>query len=180
MAASGSEPTMDTQMVYSGKILNLRVDTVRMPNGRMVTREIAEHSNSVCVVPIDDQGNVLMVRQYRKPCESDLLEVPAGGMEANEAADEAVLRELQEEIGYTAGRLHLLCSFWVAPGWSTEYMHAYLATDLSPASLAGDYDENISVVPVPMAEVVGLIEAGEIQDAKSIASLLLALRATGA
>ena len=166
-------------MAYMGKIVNLRVDTVRMPTGRLTTREIAEHSHSVCVVPIDQHNNVLMVRQYRKPAETDLLEVPAGGIEEHETANEAVLRELQEEIGYTAGKLVLLSSFWVAPGWSTEYMYAYLATELTPANLAGDDDENIDVVTVPLEEVIGLIEEGEIQDAKSIASLLLALRSTG-
>ena len=179
MAASWSEPTVESQMMYKGKILNIRVDTVRMPSGRLATREIVEHSESVCVVPIDDQGNVLMVRQYRKPIGTDLLEVPAGGIEADEATEEAVLRELQEEIGYTAGKLQLLSSFWVAPGWSTEYMHAYLATELSPASLAADDDENITVVPVPLEEVIGLMEGGEIQDAKSITSLLLAIRTVG-
>lgn len=179
MADSGSEPTVDTQTMYRGKILNLRVDTVRMPSGRSAVREIAEHSDSVCMVPIDDQGNVLMVRQYRKPAEADLLEVPAGGIEAGEASEEAVLRELKEETGYTAGKLQLLSSFWIAPGWCTEFMHAYLATDLSPASLAADEDENITVVRVPLEEVIGLMERGDIQDAKSIASLLLAIRAVG-
>ena len=179
MADSWSEPTVDTQIMYRGKILNLRVDTVRMPSGRLTTREIAEHSDSVCVVPIDDQGNVLMVRQYRKPAETELLELPAGGIEADEASDEAVLRELQEEIGYTAGKLQLLSSFWVAPGWSTEYMYAYLATDLSPASLAADDDENITVVPVPLEDVIELMEGGDIKDAKSITSLLLAMRTVG-
>ena len=179
MADSWSEPTVDTQILYRGKILNLRVDTVRMPSGRLTTREIAEHSDSVCVVPIDDQGNVLMVRQYRKPAETELLELPAGGIEADEASEEAVLRELQEEIGYTAGKLQLLSSFWVAPGWSTEYMYAYLATDLSPASLAADDDENITVVPVPLEDVIELMEGGDIKDAKSITSLLLAMRTVG-
>ena len=170
---------MDTETLFRGKILNLRVDRVRMPSGRMATREIAEHSDSVCVVPIDEQGNVVLVRQYRKPAEIDLLEVPAGGIEDGEHPEEAVLRELQEEIGYTAGNLQLLSSFWVAPGWSTEYMHAYLATELGQASLSPDDDENILVVRVPLERVVESIDSGEIQDAKSIASLLLALKVLG-
>ena len=177
MAASQPEPTVDTQLMFQGKILNLRVDTVRVPNGHLATREIVEHSPTICVVPVDDQRNVVMVRQYRKPAEAELLEVPAGGMEADEAPEEAVLRELQEEIGFTAGTLRLLSSFWIAPGWATEYMYAYLATDLKPASLSPDDDENITVARVPLEEVVGLIETGEIKDVKSIASLLLALRA---
>ncbi len=171
------EPTVDSRTAYAGNIVNLRVDTVRMPTGRLATREIAEHSDCVCVVPVDREGNVLMVRQYRKPAETDLLEVPAGGIEEGESPEEAALRELQEEIGHTAEKLELLSGFWVAPGWSTEYMYAYLATGLAPAKLAGDDDENIDVVTVPLNEAVELIEEGEIRDAKSIASLLLALRA---
>ena len=115
------------------------------------------------------------------------LELPLiGDFQANNAALavaatllQAGLRELQEETGFTAGTLRLLSSFWVAPGWSTEYMHAYLATDLSAASLAPDEDENISLVRVPLEEVSGLIERGEIRDAKSIASLLLAQNVLG-
>ena len=170
------EATVQTETVFRGKILNLRVDQVRMPSGRIATREIAEHSDSVCVVPIDEQGNVVLVRQYRKPAEIDLLEVPAGGIEDGETPEEAVLRELQEEIGFTAGNLQLLSSFWVAPGWSTEYMHAYLATELRQARLSPDVDENILVVRLPLERVEESIASGEIQDAKSIASLLLAMR----
>ena len=176
MEDSQSEPTVEIRLLYQGKILNLRVDTVRLPSGRLATREIVEHSQSVCIVPVDEAGNILMVRQYRKPAEAQLLEAPAGGIESGEVSEDAVLRELQEETGFTAGTLRHLSSFWLAPGWCTEYMHAYLATDLSPASLAPDDDENISVVKVPLARVPELIQSGEIQDAKSIAALLLAMR----
>jgi ADP-ribose pyrophosphatase len=176
MAMIQPEPTVESTLVYEGRVVNLRVDTVRVANDRLATREIVEHSAAVCIVPVDDQENVVMVRQYRKPIEADLLEVPAGGVEPGEVSEEAVQRELQEEIGYTAGTLQHLTSFWVAPGWATERMHAYLATDLQPGSLDPDYDENIAVVRVPLGEIMGLIESGEIQDGKSIASLTLALR----
>ena len=170
------EPTVNSEIKFQGKILNLRVDTVRMPSGLLATREIAEHSESICAVPIDEQSNVLMVNQFRKPAESELLEVVAGGIEAGEDPEDATIRELREEIGYTAGNLELLSSFWVAPGWCTEFMYAYLATDLSPAKLSGDDDEQISVVTVPLDRVPSLIQSGEIQDVKSIAALLLAMR----
>ena len=179
MTDSQPELTVKSETLFRGKILNLRVDTVRMPDGRLATREIAEHSDSICAVPVDGERNVLLVRQYRKPLESDLLEVVAGGIEPGEEPHDAALRELQEEIGYTSGNLRLLSGFWVAPGWCTEYMHAYLATELTRANLAADYDENITVVRVPLDRVLGLVENGEIQDAKSIASLLLALRLLG-
>lgn len=177
MAEDGAgEPTVESKLVYEGRILDLRVDTVRLPSGRLTTREIAEHSDSVCMVPLDSQGNVLLVRQYRKSVESNLLEVPAGGINENEAPEDAALRELQEEVGYTAGKITRLAGFWVSPGWCTEFMHAYLATELSPARLDADFDENITVIPVPLAQTIDLISSGEIQDGKSVASLLLAMR----
>ena len=171
---SFAEPTIETKRIYEGNIINVRVDTVRMPSGRDATREIVEHSHAVCIVPIDNDGNVVLVRQYRKPAEDALLEVPAGGVEDGEISEEAVLRELQEEIGYTADHLEHLSSFWVAPGWATEYMHAYLATGLRESRLDGDEDENIEVVRLRFDEAVSMLKTGEINDGKTIAALLLA------
>ena len=157
-----AELTIGTKRIYEGNIINVRVDTVRMPSGRDATREIVEHSHAVCIVPIDNDGNVVLVRQYRKPAETALLEVPAGGVEEGEISEEAVLRELQEEIGYTADHLEHLSSFWVAPGWATEYMHAYLATGLRESRLDGDEDENIEVVRLRFDEAVSMLKTGEI------------------
>ena len=168
------ENTIDSSRPYDGRILSVRVDTVELPSGRRTIREVAEHSDAVCMIPVDDDGNVLLVRQYRKPTESSLLEAPAGGVEAGEVSEDTVLRELQEEVGYTASNLRHLASFWIAPGWATERMHAYLATGLTPSKLSADDDENIQVVRVPFADAVGMIETGEIHDAKTIAALLLA------
>ena len=176
MENTDPEPTIESKDIYQGRIIKLRVDTVQLPSGRTTTREIVEHEDAVCVVPIDENNNVLMVRQYRKAAQIHLLEVPAGGVEAGENPDETVLRELQEEVSVTSGSLRRLSGFWVSPGWATEFMHAYLATDLTPASLPADDDEYISVERVPLDSIPGLIESGEIQDSKSIASLLLALR----
>ena len=169
-----AELTIGTKRIYEGNIINVRVDTVRMPSGRDATREIVEHSHAVCIVPIDNEGNVVLVRQYRKPAEDALLEVPAGGVEDGEISEEAVLRELQEEIGYTADHLEHLSSFWVAPGWATEYMHAYLATGLRESRLEGDEDENIEVVRLRFNEAVSMLKTGEINDGKTIAALHLA------
>ena len=176
MEHTDPEPTIESKDIYQGRIVKLRVDTVQLPSGRTTTREIVEHEDAVCVVPIDENNNVLMVRQYRKAAQLNLLEVPAGGVEAGETPDETVLRELQEEVSVTSGSLRRLSGFWVSPGWATEFMHAYLAMDLTPASLPADDDEYISVERVPLDSIPGLIESGEIQDSKSIASLLLALR----
>ena len=169
-----AELTIGTKRIYEGNIINVRVDTVRMPSGRDATREIVEHSHAVCIVPIDNDGNVVLVRQYRKPAEDALLEVPAGGVEDGEISEEAVLRELQEEIGYTADHLEHLSSFWVAPGWATEYMHAYLATGLRESRLDGDEDENIEVVRLRFDEAVSMLKTGEINDGKRFAARLLA------
>ncbi len=173
-ADSFSEPTIETKRIYEGIIINVRVDTVRMPSGRSATREVVEHSHAVCIVPVDEDGNVFLVRQYRKPAEEALLEVPAGAVEDGEVSEDAVLRELQEEIGHTAGNLQHLSSFWVAPGWATEFMHAYLATDLTPSRLDADEDENIEVVRLPFDQALAMFKTGEIKDGKTIASMLLA------
>ena len=168
------EHTIETVRPFDGRIFQVRVDTVELPSGRRTVREVAEHADAVCMIPIDDDGNVLLVRQYRKPTESSLLEAPAGGVEAGEVSEDTVLRELQEEVGHTAAHLRHLASFWVAPGWATERMHTYLATGLTPSKLAADDDENIQVVRVPFADAVAMIHTGEIHDAKTIAALLLA------
>ena len=169
------ERTVATRRPYDGRIFSVRVDEVELPSGRRTVREVAEHSDAACMVPLDADGQVLLVRQYRKPTESSLLEVPAGGVESGEVSEETVLRELQEEVGHTADRLQHLASFWVAPGWATERMHAYLATGLRPSKLPADDDESIQVVRLPLRQAIGMIQTGEIQDAKTIAALLLAL-----
>jgi ADP-ribose pyrophosphatase len=168
------EVTLESKTMFQGRLINLRVDTVRLPSGRVVTREVAEHSDSVCIVPIDAQGEVLLVRQYRTPVKDALLELPAGGVEAGEVSEETVQRELQEETGFRAGTLRHLSSFWMTPGWCDEYMHTYLATDLTESRLVADDDENIVVERYSLARALDLIGSGEIQDAKSIAGLLLA------
>ena len=174
-----TETTIESTTHYEGAILSLRKDRVRMPNGRITVREVVEHSDSVCMVPLDADGNVLLVRQYRKPTESALLEVPAGGIEEGETPEEAAMRELQEEVSHVAGALTPLAGFWLAPGWCDEYMYAFLATDLRPSDLEQDYDEMVETIRVPLGETIALIERGEIQDAKSIASLLQAMRVVG-
>ena len=177
MSKAQDEPTIESLPAFKGRLISVRVDTVRLPDGETSTREIVEHSACVCAVPLEDKDNVVLVRQYRKPAEALLLEVPAGGIEPGESPEQAMLRELQEETGYTARSVKHLCSFWMSPGYCTEEMHAYLATDLEPSALRPDRDENIEVVKVPIAEVPHMIRKGQIRDAKSIASLLLAMRA---
>ena len=160
--------------IYDGQIINVKVDTLSLPNGHKVERELVQKSNAVVMVPIDNNDNVLLVRQWRQPADQALLEAPAGTIDGDESADDCAQRELQEEIGYTADHLEHLASFWVAPGWATEYMHAYLATGLRASKLQGDEDENIEVVRLPFDEAVAMFKTGEINAGKTIAALLLA------
>jgi len=167
-----AEETLSSEVLFDGRAIKVRVDTVRRPDGRRTTREIVEHAAVIAVIPVDNDGNVLLVRQFRKPVEKELLEIPAGGIDPGEDAEAAVIRELQEEIGFRPGRLERLGGFYSAPGYATEYIHLYLAADLVPGRLHAEDTEEIKLVRVPLAQVPELISSGKIEDAKSIAGLL--------
>ncbi|MCJ7521397.1 MAG: NUDIX hydrolase [Dehalococcoidia bacterium] len=170
------ERTLKTENIYHGKLVNLRVDTVELPLGKQTRREIVEHSACTAIVAIDSDNNVLLVRQYRKAVEKILLEIPAGCVEAGEEPLECARRELEEETGFSAEKWQKLSSFYTSPGFCTEDMHVYLATELRQAKREADDDENIEMLRMPLGKIPGIIESGEICDAKSIAGLLLALR----
>lgn len=180
MQASGNpsdqEQVLESRRLYEGRVVSLRVDRVKLAGGREAVREVAEHAPVVGIVALDGEGNVLLVRQYRLPAGQSLLEIPAGGIDPNESAEEAAQRELQEETGQRAGRLELLCSFFLSPGYCDEYMYLYLATALEPSTLAADADERIEVVRLSLARALRLIERGEIHDAKTIVGLWAATR----
>lgn len=160
--------------IYLGKIISLSVDTVRLASGREATREIVHHHGAVAAVPLDSQGQVLLVRQFRYATGQSLLEIPAGGLNADESPEECLHRELAEEIGQAAGRVDKLLTMYPAPGYLGEMIHLYLVQDLTPAVGQPDEDEDLQVVPVPLAEAIGMCRRGEICDAKSVTGLLLA------
>ena len=166
------EKTLLSQLIYDGRALRLRVDTVQMPDGRKTTREIVEHSDCVAVVAIDSDDNVLLVNQFRHPVEKELLEIPAGGIDPGEDAETAVGRELREETGYLPQKVERLGGFYSTPGYCNEYLHLYLATELTPSRLHAEDTESIEVIRVPISQIPGLIASGSICDAKSIAGLL--------
>jgi ADP-ribose pyrophosphatase len=166
------EKTLSSRYVYKGKILNLRVDSVLCPDGQKSSREIVEHAGCVVVVPMDDKGDILMVRQFRKALEKELLEIPAGGIEAGEDPEAAVKRELQEEIGYLPGKVERLGGYFSSPGFCTEYLYLFLATELKPSRLVAEDTEEITTVPISRSRIKQMIAKGEICDAKSIAGLL--------
>nr|CAA9260003.1 ADP-ribose pyrophosphatase [uncultured Armatimonadetes bacterium] len=171
-----TETVTGTRRVYDGRVVNLRVDSVRLPNGKESKREVVEHGGAVAMVPMRDRETVLLVRQWRLPAGKALLEIPAGGMEEGEAPEVCAARELAEEIGMVPGRLLPLYSCYLAPGYSTERIHGFLALDLRHAPEAADEDEFVEVVPMALEEAIARIATGEIEDAKTIAGLTLAAR----
>lgn len=166
--------SLNSEIVYPGRAFTIRRDTLRLPDGRETRLDIVDHVGSVVILPIDDQGNLLFVRQYRHAARQDLLELPAGTLDEGEAPETCARRELREETGMAAGQLAYLGGFFLAPGYSTEYMHVYLATDLRPDPLEADADEFLTVESIPLAESLAMARRGEMPDAKSLAALLLA------
>jgi ADP-ribose pyrophosphatase len=166
------EETLSSRLVYQGRVVRLRVDAVRMPGGRETTREIVERDDCVAVVALDADGKLLLVRQFRKAVGKELLEIPAGGIDPGESPEEAVKREMREETGYLPRKVEPLGGFYSAPGYATEYLYLYLATDLIPSQLFAEDTEGISLVRVAPEEIPELISSGGICDAKSIAGLL--------
>ncbi len=172
------EKELSTQQVYHGSAVNLRLDTVEKPNGKKATREVVEHSDCVAVIVLDDQDNVLLERQFRYPVGKSLLEIPAGGIDPGEEPIDCVRRELQEEIGYLPKKIAKLGGFYSIPGYGTEYLYCYMATDLVPSRLMAEDTQSIELVRVPQNQIPKLIASGEICDAKSIAALLTFLCVT--
>jgi ADP-ribose pyrophosphatase len=167
------EKTIASRCIFNGRALNLRVDTVINASGEETTREIVEHAECVAVVPVDSEGNILLVRQFRKALEKDLLEIPAGGIEPGETPEDAVRRECQEEIGYLPAAIKRLGGVYSSPGFCTEYLHLFVVSDLKPAKLVAEDTAGIEVVRIRPAQIKDLIARGEICDSKSVAGLLL-------
>jgi ADP-ribose pyrophosphatase len=169
------EKKLATQQIYQGRAVSIRVDTVEKANGTKTTREVVEHSDCIAVVALDEQDNVLLVRQFRYAVDRFLLEIPAGGIDPGEEPIDSVRRELQEEIGYFPRKIDKLGGFYSIPGYGTEYLHCFVATDLVLARLVAEDTDDIELVLVSPDEIPQLIASGEICDAKSIAALLMFL-----
>jgi ADP-ribose pyrophosphatase len=152
---------------------------VKTSTGATTTREVVRHGGAVAMVPLLDDGRVVLVRQFRHPVREALLEIPAGTLGAGEAPEACAQRELMEEVHYRAASLERLFSLCLAPGYSTELIHIYLATGLEPAQLAHDEDEVLRIEVLEMGEAVALIDDGGIKDAKTVAGVLAAARRLG-
>jgi ADP-ribose pyrophosphatase len=167
------ERIVDSRLIYQGRIVRFRVDTVALPDGSTTIREIVGTPGAVVVVPLTDDRQVRMVRQYRSAIGQFLLELPAGTLEPGEAPEQAAPRELAEETGDRAARWERLSGFYTVPGICDEYLHLFLATGLTPGQSNREPDEFIEVVTLPLDEALAMVKRGEIRDAKTIIGLLM-------
>ena len=165
------EKVSNTKLIYKGKILNLRLDEVILPNGKKTTREIIEHGNSVAILPLIDD-KILFVEQYRRPLDKALLEIPAGRLEKGEDIEECAKRELEEETGYKAGSIKKLTCAYLAPGYSSELIHIFLAENLKKTKPNPDEDEFIKTAILDKKEALKKIMNREITDSKTIIGIL--------
>ncbi len=163
-----------SEPLFQGRAFKIRRDWLKTPDGRETKFEIVEHGGSVVIVPVDHEGNLLFVRQYRHAAGMDMLELPAGTRDGDEPFEDCAAREIREETGMEAGELIHMGSFYLAPGYSTEYMGVFLARDLKHNPLDADEDEFLSVEKIPVKDAFDMASRGEIPDAKSLAGLLMA------
>ena len=159
---------MQTKQIYAGIVVNLNVDTITLPNGLTVDLEVVRHPGAAAVVPLKDDGTVILIRQFRHAAGGFIYEIPAGKLHPGEDPKACAARELEEEVGYRAGKLELLSSIFTAPGFTDEVIHIYEATGLTIGRQQLDRDEVLEVIEMPLLEAMRMIETGEIRDAKSI------------
>ncbi len=165
--------TLDSKNVFNGKAFQLQIDSVEAPNGMVMQLEIIKHPAAVTILPVED-GNIWFVRQYRHAAGLELLELPAGTLEPDEKPLVCAHREIREEIGMSAREMKEMGAFYLAPGYSSELLYAYLATGLEVAPLPGDADEFIQVEVIPVEKAFFMAENGQINDGKTLATLMLA------
>jgi ADP-ribose pyrophosphatase len=166
----------DRKPVHRGRILDISIDTVELPNGRRCELEVIRHPGAAAVVPIDADGNVLLIRQYRYAAGGFVLEVPAGKLDGDEAPEACARREIVEETGYRARELKPMGWIWTTPGFTDEKIWLFLARGLEPAEQALEHDEVLTVERMPLDDAVAAAAGGEIQDGKSVVALLRAPR----
>lgn len=170
------EKTLSSQTIYEGKIISLRLEEVELPDGNRAKRELVQHPGAVALIPITNEGKIILVKQYRKSLNRTLIEIPAGRIEVGEDPKITALRELEEETGYGAREVTYIQSFATSPGFADEIIHLYLAKNLyeieNPA--AGDEDEFIELLEATIDEAEQMVAAGDIYDAKTAFAVIYA------
>lgn len=163
------EKTIHSERLYEGKVINLKVDEVSLPNGKQSKRELIEHPGAVAIIAVTDEQKIIMVEQYRKALERSLVEIPAGKLEPGEAPETTAMRELEEETGYSAEKLEKLISFSTSPGFADEVVHLFLAVGLHKAvnGAVTDDDEFVELMEVTVADAEEMIRSERIYDAKT-------------
>jgi len=160
--------------VYKGRVVEFNLEEVRLPNGRTVQLEILRHPGASAVVPLLEDGRVVLIRQYRHAAGGMIYEIPAGRLDPGEAPLDCARRELAEEVGQAASQWEWLGAIWTTPGFTDEKIHFFLARHLTPVSQALEHDEVIEVVERPLEEAIAMIRRGEIEDGKTICALMMA------
>lgn len=164
------EKTISTETIYEGRIIDLKIEEVELPNGKRSSREIIKHPGAVAIIAMTDEKKIVMVQQYRKALEKVIVEIPAGKLEKGEKPEHTAIRELEEETGYICESLTPLISFYTSPGFADELIHIYLANNLTkkenPASL--DEDEFVDVVELTLEEALEYMKEQKIYDAKTV------------
>jgi ADP-ribose pyrophosphatase len=166
------EKVIASQRLHEGRIINLREDTVTLPSGRTGKREVVEHKGAVAILPVRENGKIVLVRQFRHATDEVLLELPAGGLNAGEDPRDCAPRELVEECGLRAGKWTLMFSCFLAPGYSSELIHIFLAEELQDVPAEPEEDENLDIGEYSLDELMQLIDEGKVRDAKTLAGLL--------
>jgi ADP-ribose pyrophosphatase len=168
------EEKVSSREIFKGKILKLYFDQVRLPNNRITTREKVEHPGAVAVVPITNENEVILVKQYRYPVDTVLTEIPAGKLDGTEPPIECARRELKEEVGGHGGNFIHLAQIFTSPGFSDEKMDIYLVRDFEEKENSLDDDEFLHIIKIKLKDCLEMIKNGEISDAKSIIGIMMA------
>jgi ADP-ribose pyrophosphatase len=168
------EKTLSTNSIFKGKIINVELQDVLLPNGKTAKREIVRHCGGASVVPISEQGEIYLVRQFRKPYDEETLEIPAGKVDIGEKPLECAIRELKEETGLSSENIIHLTDMYPSPGFTDEIIHIYAATDVKVGNSKTDEDEFLSVEKYHITKIYEMIKSGKIKDSKTIVGVLFA------
>jgi ADP-ribose pyrophosphatase len=168
-----------SERIFEGKVFNIRIDELKKSTGETWRVDVVEHGGAVVIIPMQADGTILLVKQYRHPTGKELIEYPAGTLDEGELPGDCAIRECREEVGMEPSHIQSLGGFYVAPGYSTEYLQIYLATALKPAPLPQDIDEDIVVQPMSLEQILAKIRVGEIEDAKTVAGTLFLVQFLG-